>query len=113
LSEREIVCEDLNLALDDLQQQGFRVELIYPADAPHSAVLTNGSDAVRLTTSPGTPPPSDRLPAFIPEFVLARAGASPGRGRAGMLYRDLIPGRFGGRYIASHISIPEGGPVAD
>ena len=30
-----------------------------------------------------------------------------------MLYRDLIPGRLGGRYIASLISIPEGGPVAD
>jgi quercetin dioxygenase-like cupin family protein len=30
-----------------------------------------------------------------------------------MLYRDLIPGRFGGRYIASHITITEGGPVAD
>jgi quercetin dioxygenase-like cupin family protein len=30
-----------------------------------------------------------------------------------MLYRDLIPSRLGGRYIASHISIPEGGPVAD
>ena len=30
-----------------------------------------------------------------------------------MLYRDLIPGRLGGRYIASHITIPDGGPVAD
>jgi quercetin dioxygenase-like cupin family protein len=30
-----------------------------------------------------------------------------------MLYRDLIPGRLGGRYIASHITIPEGGPVSD
>jgi quercetin dioxygenase-like cupin family protein len=30
-----------------------------------------------------------------------------------MLYRDLIPGRLGGRYIASHIAIAEGGPVAD
>ena len=30
-----------------------------------------------------------------------------------MLYRDLIPGRLGRRYIASHITIPEGGPVAD
>lgn len=30
-----------------------------------------------------------------------------------MLYRDLIPGRLGGRYIASHIIIPGGGPVAD
>ncbi|WP_293381263.1 hypothetical protein [Phenylobacterium sp.] len=30
-----------------------------------------------------------------------------------MLYRDLIPGRLGGRFIASHIAIPQGGPVAD
>jgi len=34
-------------------------------------------------------------------------------GRAGMLYRDLIPSRFGGQMIASHISIPVGGPVND
>ena len=29
-------------------------------------------------------------------------------GRAGMLYRDLIPVSFGGSFVASHISIPEG-----
>ena len=34
-------------------------------------------------------------------------------GRAGMLYRDLIPGRLGGGIIASHINIPDGGPVPD
>jgi quercetin dioxygenase-like cupin family protein len=34
-------------------------------------------------------------------------------GRAGMHYRDLIPGRLGGRIIASHIRIPGGGPVPD
>lgn len=34
-------------------------------------------------------------------------------GRAGMLYRDLIPDRLGGSIIASHIRIPEGGPVPD
>jgi len=34
-------------------------------------------------------------------------------GRAGMQYRDLIPDRQGGRFIASHIRIPEGGPVPD
>ena len=34
-------------------------------------------------------------------------------GRAGMRYRDLIPGRLGGRYIASHIEIPDGGEVPD
>lgn len=34
-------------------------------------------------------------------------------GRAGMLYRDLIPDRLGGSIIASHIHIPQGGPVPD
>ena len=34
-------------------------------------------------------------------------------GRAGMHYRDLIPGRLGGAIIASHIRIPEAGPVPD
>ncbi|NQY07063.1 MAG: cupin domain-containing protein [Flavobacteriaceae bacterium] len=34
-------------------------------------------------------------------------------GRAGMLYRDLIPDRLGGSIIASHIHIPNGGPVPD
>ena len=113
MSEREIVCEDLNLALDDLRREGFRLDVIYPADDPHSAILSDGEATVRVTTRPDAPLPSDRLPGFTPEFILTRAGASPARGRAGMLYRDLLPRRFGGRYIASHISIPEGGPVAD
>lgn len=34
-------------------------------------------------------------------------------GRAGMQYRDLIPGRLGGTIIASHIRIPDAGPVPD
>jgi len=34
-------------------------------------------------------------------------------GRAGMLYRDLIPDRLGGSIIASQIKIPKGGPVPD
>ncbi|NDW46986.1 cupin domain-containing protein [Ruegeria sp. PrR005] len=34
-------------------------------------------------------------------------------GRAGMHYRDLVPSRLGGSIIASHIRIPDGGPVPD
>ena len=34
-------------------------------------------------------------------------------GRAGMRYRDLIPGRLGGAVIASHIHVPDRGPVPD
>ena len=55
------------------------------------------------------------LPPLRPSFVLtSRDDGSPWRvGRAGMRYRDLIPDRQGGRFIASHIVIPEGGPVPD
>lgn len=112
MSERKIACEDLNLAIDDLKGQGFRLDLIYPADDPSFAVLSKAGDTVRLST-PGAVPLPSGLPPFNPEFVLTRAGADAGQGRAGMLYRDLIPSRLGGRYIASHIAIPEGGPVSD
>jgi quercetin dioxygenase-like cupin family protein len=112
LSEREIVCEDLSLAIGDLEREGFRLDVIYPADDPATALLSRAGDSVRVTT-PGAPPLADGLPPFTPEFVLTKAGASAGQGRAGMLYRDLIPGRLGGRYIASHITISQGGPVAD
>jgi len=113
VTERQVVCADLNSAIDDLQQQGFRLDLIYPADDPHTASLSNGHESVRLTTDANAPSVSDALPPFEPEFILTRAGGAAGHGRAGMLYRDLIPRRLGGRYIASHISIPGGGPVSD
>ena len=61
------------------------------------------------------PDPPVEVPPLQPEFVLTRQADRPdaGAGRAGMLYRDLIPSRLGGRFIASHIAIPDGGPVAD
>ena len=112
MSNREIVCADLNRAIDDLRRDGFRLDVIYPADDPHAALLSRGGETVRVAM-PDAPPLPGELPAFIPAFVLTRAGDALGEGRAGMLYRDLIPGRLGGRYIASHITIPAGGPVAD
>jgi quercetin dioxygenase-like cupin family protein len=113
LSEREIVCESLGPAIEGLRSEGYRLDSIYPADEPHTAMLGRDGDRVRLTSSPGAPAPSGSLPPFVPEFVLTRGGAASSHGRAGMLYRDLIPGRLKGRYIASHISIMAGGPVAD
>jgi len=55
------------------------------------------------------------IPALREELLVSRAGerATWITGRAGMRYRDLIPGRLGGRFIASHIQIPDGGPVPD
>ena len=108
-----LVCEDFDPALDQLRSQGFRLDSIYPADKPHTALLSGEGRAVRLTSRPDLSPPSTAQPEFAPEFMVSRAGDDPEPGRAGMLYRDLIPGRLGGRYIASHIVIPGGGPVAD
>ena len=45
--------------------------------------------------------------------VVDPSEGSFGLGRAGMEYRDLLPDRWGGRFIASHIRITEGGDVAD
>ena len=53
-------------------------------------------------------PPSEQT------LVVSRAeGAESHAGRAGMGYRDLLPNRFGGSVIASHITIDTGGPVPD
>ena len=56
------------------------------------------------------------MPPLIEEFVVTHAPENDnefGEGRAGLRYRDLIPSRLGGRFIASHILIDQGGPVDD
>ncbi len=56
------------------------------------------------------------IPAVRRELIVNRFHSEESDwvvGRAGMRYRDLIPGRLGGHFIASHIQITEGGPVPD
>ena len=59
--------------------------------------------------------PPMRVPPTAQRLVLSRAAGPEawGVGRAGMRYRDLVPDRLGGAFIASHIRILEGGPVGD
>ncbi|HSZ52329.1 MAG TPA: hypothetical protein VK801_12215 [Caulobacteraceae bacterium] len=69
-------------------------------------------NGTRIAFFETNPPPN--IPPLQPAFLISRFdAAATNPGRAGMLYRDLIPGRLGGRYIASHIIVPDGGPVAD
>lgn len=135
--------ETLSYFVDKL---GFRIESIYPADAPRIAVISGFGTRLRLDASADGPPPTVHLnceeipdgpleqtapngatvhfvaanqplelPRAVPSLVVQRIADSDafGVGRAGMQYRDLIPDRYGGRFIASHIRIPEGGPVPD
>lgn len=130
---------------DDLraltEQHGFRVDAIYPADAPSTAIVSAHGVRLRLEQR-NEPHPvhlhliSDdldgrrQLPGGStiefkpftttyelvdnqPSLVFSHDDGERGAGRAGMRYRDLIPDRWGGRFVASHIVIPDGGPVPD
>ncbi len=89
----ELWCDDLDRAVATLTALGLRLDVIMPADAPARAELSGDDVRVRLARR-DVAPPTDV-------------------GRAGMTYRDLLPEREGGRFIASHITIPDGGPVPD
>lgn len=145
-------CRDLAATLAFFTDRlGFKVNLIFPADAPHTAVVSGHGLTLRLESGAPTAPPTSpitlrllcdlaalpagaprvltspdgtrielvearppvEVPAGTQEFVLSRLTEQWGVGRAGMQYRDLIPSRLGGRFIASHIRIPLGGPVPD
>lgn len=115
MSDEVLFCPDLDRALALFSRLGFRLDTIFPADDPTVASLSGHGTRVRLVRA-GASDMVDpgEVPAVRPSFVVARSGDSAWRtGRAGMLYRDLIPDRQGGRYIASHIQIRDGGPVPD
>lgn len=142
-AEVVLPCTELGPTLQYFTDRlGFRVEVVFPADAPRVAVVSGHGTRVRLDPEAGTEPgrlrlagcPPDGggsverapngtvvswesdamvLPDLVPSFTLTRASDAWGHGRAGMQYRDLIPDRQGGRFIASHIRVPHGGPVPD
>ena len=80
------------------------------ADGARLLCAPNGT---RIEIDDMTPPLV--MPDTAHSFVVRRlADQAPWViGRAGMHYRDLIPDRLGGAIIASHIRIPDGGPVPD
>ena len=94
---------------------GGATDLYLLCDHPTTAgaSLLTAPNGLRIHLVAADPPM--RQPATRQALVLTRgAGVDAwGVGRAGMRYRDLIPDRLGGAFIASHIRILEGGPVAD
>jgi quercetin dioxygenase-like cupin family protein len=80
------------------------------AGGTRSLIAPNGT---RIEIVDSDPPVA--IPPLRPELVITRLGdgAAWHQGRAGLAYRDLIPGRLGGRFVASNIRLAEGGPVAD
>jgi mannose-6-phosphate isomerase-like protein (cupin superfamily) len=143
-------CTDLPATMHFfIAQLGFRLDAIFPADAPRTAMLSRDGFRLKLgldvrggigtltvlCDDPAQLPGETRelvapngvivrlvhadppliLPATRQQLVLSHAGddAHWSVGRAGMRYRDLLPERHGGAFIASHIRILEGGPVPD
>lgn len=103
-----------------------RVDTALKREAGHILIRTEdpqgfAEGAVALTSPGGTSVEIKDLheplemPQTVHSFVVRRlADQAPWViGRAGMHYRDLIPDRLGGSIIASHIRIPDGGPVPD
>ena len=92
---------DLSEAISDYRSKGWNVQTIRPADDPYEATVRSpDGDTIRLRRTP---------------IVVSRAEDSDAghTGRASMTYRDLIPGRWDGRFIASHIAVPNGGDIPD
>ena len=125
------------------EQLGGRVDSISPADSPSEVMMTVGDAQVCVrrsardqpihlivTAAPGVqsttltapngstievrPESTDLvIPPSVPSLTVTRSNGDFGVGRAGMEYRDLLPDRWGGRFIASNIRIVREGPVAD
>jgi quercetin dioxygenase-like cupin family protein len=111
---RTVARADLDAAIARHAESGYRLDMIMPADSPRIALLSRNGEILRLERESSPDTSSERAEAAS-DFTIARAGADDDWivGRAGMRYRDLIPGRLGGRCIASQIRIPDGGPVSD
>ncbi len=111
MSETTIPCPDLDEALEFFTRRlGFRLDMIFPADAPRVAVVSGNGVAIRLE---GPRRADENAPAASRVPIISRVDDAKWiSGRAGMQYRDLIPSRLGGLLIGSHIKL-RGGPVAD
>ena len=89
--------------------------MIMPADEPGVAIVSKRGEPIRLVGSSRFKVHGSRAKTHrdfeAGTLNLEHTGWTVGR--AGMMYRDLIPDRLGGKIIASHIRIMDGGEVPD
>lgn len=103
------VVSDLEKEIESYMNDGYRLDMIMPADSPTTARISKNGETILLQS-----PPSDETIGNSDKIIVTRSDdTSWVDGRAGMQYRDLIPGRLGGRVIASHIRLTKGGTVPD
>lgn len=84
-----------------------------PAAVAHGCLVLQAPNGTAVHLAPADP--EMRLPTTVQALVISQIGESAhwSVGRAGLRYRDLLPDRHGGAFIASHIRILEGGVVPD
>jgi hypothetical protein len=98
------LCIHLTASSEDTPMTLLLPDLTEPLTAPNGVIFAPA----------GTLPAPLSVPPLKEDLIVLEGGSKSWvGGRAGMLYRDLIPGRLGGRFIASHIRIVEGGMVPD
>ncbi len=119
--EKVVPCDNIDAAIEEYRSLGYRLDMISTADEPREALVSKDGETLRLTKQL-TRKQGIESEVEYQALAYARASASETRpstdegwitGRAGMEYRDLIPGRMDGKVIASHIRLKEGGEVAD
>jgi quercetin dioxygenase-like cupin family protein len=101
---------------DELIQSSGTIRLLLKDDSNVSADESNELIAPNGTKIQLVKPTQKLfIPSVQQSIVISKMSTDAQwvKGRAGMNYRDLIPDRQGGRFIASHIQIPHGGPVSD
>jgi quercetin dioxygenase-like cupin family protein len=137
-----VPADPLDATVAFLERFGFQLEEIAPADDPSEALMIGHGLRLKLdrahrgatalvvpaagALAPGrhvgpgglvveiAAPRKLDIPPAAPTFVHTRYAETPfHEGRAGMLYRDLLPSRLGGRWVASHIRAARGGTVQD
>jgi mannose-6-phosphate isomerase-like protein (cupin superfamily) len=100
-----VEADDFSRTIKELEGSGYRLLMIKPADSPSEALLRSNGETIKIVTERN-----------LEHLDLCMDDAADNGwivGRAGMMYRDFVPDRLGGKLFASQIRIVDGGPVND